>query len=118
MCIRDRGGGKYRVGKMDVTLPEDGNAAGEAVRIYVRPEDRHVEGDISQLQNRLRGRIARIDYLGTFCLAELQCEALGQPILISYSLNQLRDLEVREGCDVEIALRVDRVRVFPARMAG
>jgi hypothetical protein len=30
----------------------------------------------------------------------------------------LRDLEVREGCDVEIALRVDRVRVFPARMAG
>ncbi len=112
------GGGKYRVGKMDVTLPEDGNAAGEAVRIYVRPEDRHVEGDISQLQNRLRGRIARIDYLGTFCLAELQCEALGQPILISYSLNQLRDLEVREGCDVEIALRVDRVRVFPARMAG
>jgi iron(III) transport system ATP-binding protein len=109
------GGGRFRVGTVDLSLPEDGNAAGEPVRIYLRPEDRHVEGDISQLPNRLSGRIARIDYLGTFCLAELQCEALGQPVVISYSLNQMHDLGVREGGDVEIALRVDRVRVFPER---
>jgi iron(III) transport system ATP-binding protein len=109
------GGGRFRVGTVDLTLPEDGNAAGEPVRIYLRPEDRHVEGDISQLPNRLSGRIARIDYLGTFCLAELQCEALGQPVVISYSLNQMHDLGVREGGDVEIALRVDRVRVFAER---
>jgi iron(III) transport system ATP-binding protein len=83
------------------------------VRIYVRPEDRHVEGDIAQLPNRLRGRIARIDYLGTVCLAEIRCEALGQSMTISYSLNQLHDLDVREGAEVEIALRADRVRVFP-----
>jgi len=31
------------------------------------------------------------------CLAELRCEALGQPMTISYSLNQLHDLDVREG---------------------
>ncbi len=110
------GGDKYRVGSVDLTLPASdvnaGNAAGDAVRIYVRPEDRHVEGDIASLPNRLRGRIARIDYLGTFCLAELRSEALGQPMLISYSLNQLHDLGVREGVEVDIALRVDRVRVF------
>jgi hypothetical protein len=35
-------------------------------------------------------------------------------MLISYSLNQLHDLGVREGGEVEIALRVDRVRVFVA----
>ena len=108
------GSGRYRVGAIDLTLPNSsaGEVAGQPVRIYVRPEDRHVEGDIASLPNRLRGRIARIDYLGTFCLAELRSEALGQPILISYSLNQLHDLGVREGADVEIALRVDRVRVF------
>ncbi len=93
-------------------------AAGRSVRIYMRPEDRHVEGDIAALPNRLRGRIARIDYLGTFCLAELRCEALGQPMLISYSLNQLHDLGVREGGEVEIALRVDRVRVFADQAAA
>ena len=67
---------------------------------------------MQRCQTACAGRIARIDYLGTFCLAELRCEALGQPMLISYSLNQLHDLAVREGGEVEIALRVDRVRVF------
>jgi iron(III) transport system ATP-binding protein len=107
------GGGRFKVGSVELTLPADGNAAGDPVRIYLRPEDRHVEGDIAQLPNRLRGRIAHIDYLGTVCLAELRCEALGQPMTISYSLNQLHDLDVREGGEVEIALRTDRVRVFP-----
>ncbi|MEP6607150.1 MAG: putative 2-aminoethylphosphonate ABC transporter ATP-binding protein [Burkholderiaceae bacterium] len=108
------GAGNYRVGAVNLTLPDGaaGNVAGQMVRIYVRPEDRHVEGDIASMPNRLRGRIDRIDYLGTFCLAELRSEALGQPMLISYSLNQLHDLGVREGREVEIALRVDRVRVF------
>jgi len=107
------GGGRFKVGSVELTLPADGNAAGDPVRIYLRPEDRHVEGDIAHLPNRLRGRIARIDYLGTVCLAELRCEELGQPMTISYSLNQLHDLDVREGGEVEIALRTDRVRVFP-----
>jgi iron(III) transport system ATP-binding protein len=112
------GVGRYRVGETELSLPAGDHAAGSSVRIYVRPEDRHVEGDITALPNRLRGRIARIDYLGTFCLAELRCEALGQPILISYSLNQLHDLGVREGGEVDIALRTDRVRVFADRPAA
>jgi iron(III) transport system ATP-binding protein len=106
------GGGRYRVGSTELALAGDEHGSGQSVRIYVRPEDRHVEGDIARLPNRLRGRIARIDYLGTFCLAELRCDDLGQSMVISYSLNQLHDLQVREGVEVEIALRVDRVRVF------
>ncbi len=112
------GAGRYRVGSAELALTADEHPVGRNVRIYVRPEDRHVEGDIASLPNRLRGRIARIDYLGTFCLAELRCEALGQPMLISYSLNQLHDLAVREGGEVEIALRVDRVRVFADAVAA
>jgi iron(III) transport system ATP-binding protein len=112
------GAGRYLVGSAELALPADEHPVGRSVRIYVRPEDRHVEGDIASLPNRLRGRIGRIDYLGTFCLAELRCEALGQPMLISYSLNQLHDLDVCEGGEVEIALRVDRVRVFADAVAA
>ncbi len=112
------GEGRYRVGAAELSLPADHHPTGQNVRIYVRPEDRHVEGDVTALPNRLRGRIARIDYLGTFCLAELRCDAIGQPMLISYSLNQLHDLNVREGGEVEIALRVDRVRVFAEQATG
>ncbi len=106
------GGGRYRAGTVDLDLPADGIAAGAAVRIYLRPEDRHVEGDIAALPNRLTGKITGIDYLGTFCLAELACPGLGKPIQISYSLNQMHDLDVRVGAEIQIALRVDRVRVF------
>jgi iron(III) transport system ATP-binding protein len=112
------GAGRYRVGSAELQLPVDEHPAGRKVCMYMRPEDRHVEGDIAGLPNRLRGRIARIDYLGTFCLAELRCEAIGQPLVISYSLNQLHDLDVREGGEVEIALRVDRVRVFADQAAA
>ncbi len=109
------GQGRYRAGTVELDLPNDGFAAGEAVRIYLRPEDRHVEGDLASLPNCLSGTITAIDYLGTFCLAELSCPGLGQPMLISYSLNQMHDLDVRTGNEIQFALRVDRVRVFSER---
>ena len=112
------GNGRYRAGSVELDFPTGAAhaiAAGVAVRIYLRPEDRHVEGDIAALPNRISGKITAIDYLGTFCLAELSSPELGQPIMISYSLNQLHDLDVRTGNDVDIALRVDRVRVFSDR---
>ncbi len=36
-------------------------------------------------------------------------------MLISYSLNQMHDLDVRAGSEIQFALRVDRVRVFSER---
>jgi iron(III) transport system ATP-binding protein len=109
------GEGRYRVGEMDLQLPADGFAPGTEVRIFVRPEDRHVEGDLAALPNRLSGRISRIDYLGTFCLAEVGCESIGQSLMVAFSLNQLHDLGVREGGRLDFALRPDRVRVFAHR---
>jgi len=108
------GDGRYRVGEAELALRGDGFAPGEAVRIYLRPEDRHIEGDLTAMPNYLTGRVSRIDYLGTFCLAEIDCPALGQSVAISMSLNQLHDLGVREGEAFGFALRDERVRVFRA----
>ncbi len=107
------GGGRFRVGATEITLPAAQFASGAAVHIYMRPEDRHVEGDLSELPNRLSGLVRRIEYLGTVCHAEVQCAGLAQTVLISLSLNQLHDLNVREGEKLSFALRPDRVRVFP-----
>ncbi len=108
------GGGRFRVGATEISLPAAQFASGAEVHIYMRPEDRHVEGDLSALPNRLSGTVRRIEYLGTVCHAEVQCEGLAQTVLISLSLNQLHDLKVREGAQLAFALRPDRVRVFPA----
>ncbi len=108
------GDGNFRVGGTEISLPAARFARGEAVHIYMRPEDRHVEGDLSAMPNRLSGMVRRIEYLGTVCHAEVQCAGLAQTVLISLSLNQLHDLDVREGAELVFALRPDRVCVFPA----
>jgi iron(III) transport system ATP-binding protein len=108
------GQGRYRVGEVELDLGVDGFRAGDAVRIFLRPEDRHVEGDLAAMPNHLSGPVGHIDYLGTFCLAEVECSGLGKPMVVSLSLNQLNDLRVREGAPLAFALRLDRVRIFPA----
>jgi iron(III) transport system ATP-binding protein len=106
------GGGRYRVGHTEVATAASAIAAGRQVKLYLRPEDRHVEGEAAQGAGSVEGRVGHVDFLGTFCLAEVHAEALGQPVLLYYSLNQLHDLGVREGARVRFALRGERARVF------
>jgi iron(III) transport system ATP-binding protein len=108
------GQGRYRIGQVELQTQAAGVAAGCRVTLYLRPEDRHVEGDAAHSAGALRGRVQRIDFLGTFCLAEVHAAALGQPVTLYYSLNQLHDLAIREGAEVSFALRGERARVFSA----
>jgi iron(III) transport system ATP-binding protein len=39
-------------------------------------------------------------------------ELEGQPLSVYFSLNQMRDLGIREGSELSLALRADRIRVF------
>jgi iron(III) transport system ATP-binding protein len=106
------GHGRYRVGQVELQTQVNGMDPGRRVTLYLRPEDRHVEGDAACGASALRGRVNRIDFLGTFCLAEVHAAALGQPVTLYYSLNQLHDLAIRAGAEVSFALRGERARVF------
>ncbi len=109
LCL---GGGRYRIGEAVLQTASNGVAIGRRVRLYLRPEDRYVEDDRACGDQALQGRVGKVDFLGTFCLAEVQGSALGQPVLVYYSLNQMHDLNVREGAEVRFALRGERARVF------
>ena len=109
------GQGRFRVGRLD--LQGAGHcgrhAAGQSVRVYLRPEDRATEGALEGATNRVWGEVRHVEFLGGSCLAEMRIDELeGQPLLISFSLNQLHDLGVRVGARIELALRSDRIRVF------
>ena len=83
------------------------------MRLYLRPEDRVVDTPLNGQANQISGRIAKIEYLGGHCLAEMQVPELeGQPLSVYFSLNQMRDLGIREGSELRFALRADRIRVF------
>ncbi len=111
------GGGRYRVGNVEVSTGVNGSVAGAAVRLYLRPEDRILAdaGPVASMPNALSGLVRNVDFLGTYCLASLDVDGFdGQRMLVYFSLNQTHELGVKEGARVAFALRGDRVRVFAA----
>ena len=103
------GAGRYQVGRLALAGSHNGSPeAGKRVRLYLRPEDWILQSD-----SLLCGRIDKIEFYGGHCLAELAIEELdGQRLSIGISLNQLNDLEIREGGELRFTLRADRIRVF------
>ena len=109
------GAGRYQAGRLAISAINGAtpHAAGTRVRLYLRPEDRVVEGSLEGESNRLSGQIAKVEFLGGHCLAEIQVPELeGQPLSVFFSLNQVRELGIREGGELKLALRPDRIRVF------
>jgi iron(III) transport system ATP-binding protein len=65
------------------------------------------------LPNALRGHVRHVDFLGTYCLANVEVDGFdGQRMLVYFSLNQALELNLREGAELPFALRGDRVRIF------
>ncbi len=109
--------GTLRCGPLSLPAPP-GIAPGSAVTLYVRPEDRIVEGLNGDHPHQCVGIVRHIEFLGGYCIADIEVEGLGERALqIQLSLNQLQDLKVREGETLRFALRVERMRVFPAATA-
>jgi iron(III) transport system ATP-binding protein len=109
------GAGRYQAGRLALSAVNGAkpHAAGTRVRLYLRPEDRVVEGSLAGESNQVCGQIAKVEFLGGHCLAELQVPELeGQPLSVFFSLNQMRELGIREGSELKLALRPDRIRVF------
>ena len=114
VCV---GGGRYRVGDVELVTRADSMATGAAVRLYLRPEDRVLAdaGPVDALPNALNGLVRHVDFLGTYCLASFDVDGFdGQRMLIYFSLNQALELGLKEGVRMPFALRGERVRVFAA----
>ena len=114
------GGNLFRVGEMDLQCDacDSGFEPGEAVSLYLRPEDRMVENLAHDTPNRLSALVSKVEFLGGLCIAEVTADALhGQSLGLHFSLNQLHDLDIREGNRIDIALRANRIRAFCSRTA-
>jgi len=115
------GGNRFRVGEIDLQCDacEAMFTSGEAVNLYLRPEDRVAEHLQMDTPNRLRVRITKVEFLGGLCIAEVTADALhGQTLGLNFSLNQLHDLDIREGNHLDIALRANRIRAFAPTKAA
>jgi iron(III) transport system ATP-binding protein len=112
------GNQRFKVGGMELQCDACDGAfePGEAVNLYLRPEDRAVEHLGDDTANRLQALVTKVEFLGGLCIAEVTADALhGQTLGLHFSLNQLHDLDIREGNTIDIALRANRIRAFSAR---
>jgi iron(III) transport system ATP-binding protein len=117
---RALGGNRFCVGDMELQCEacDSGFKPGEAVNLYLRPEDRVAEHLRPDTPNRFSALVTKVEFLGGLCIAEVTAEALhGQTLGLHFSLNQLHDLDIREGNRIDIALRANRIRAFCARTA-
>ena len=84
---------------------------GSQVTLYLRPEDRIVEGLGPEHPHQCDGVVRRIDFLGGYLLLEVEVAGMA-PLVLQVSLNQMHELGVREGAPIRFALRPERLRVF------
>jgi iron(III) transport system ATP-binding protein len=96
-------------------LPQDGLAPGKDVRLCIRPEDVAVRNLPADVPNRVPTEVADLDFVGSFCRANLKVRTNPQVALTAdFSSNLIRDLGVRTGSQLDVALPPDRLRVFAA----
>jgi len=103
-----------RVGTIDLACPDASRfRTGAAVRIGLRPEEVRVRNMDHTTPNRLTTKVAMLDFLGPFCRAHLKPDiAPDVTILADFSLNLMRDLAVRQGQTLTIALPSESLRIF------
>jgi iron(III) transport system ATP-binding protein len=106
--------GSVRLGQLDLTCGLDlSPGPGHPVTLAIRPEDVVVRNVVPGAPNSVEVQVSDIEFLGSFCRVGL---ALGDdtPALVAdFSINVVRDLEIRQGQTLRISLPPDRIRVFP-----
>lgn len=88
---------------------------GARVRLGLRPEEVRIRGVSADAPNALAVSVDPLDFLGPFCRATLHpVAAPGLAIQADLSANAVRDLGIREGQALTVALPPELLRVFDA----
>ncbi|RJF98061.1 putative 2-aminoethylphosphonate ABC transporter ATP-binding protein [Noviherbaspirillum saxi] len=114
------GGGRFRLGRMDFHCGSDAHVpAGQAVKIYLRPEDlvaRKVDG---AMPCHMHAQIQKIEFLGAHSYLTMALDgAESQPVVTSIPLSQLEEYGFTVGSRTAIDIVPDRARVFEAPTAA
>lgn len=107
--------GRLRIGATDFTgngLAGNGQA-GEAVTVYLRPEDVLARPIAPGEPNVFDATIAQIEFLGSYCLVTVGGPALAEHRLdVVLSLNFLAEQQLQVGSRLPLKLLPERLRVF------
>ena len=108
--------GKVKVADITFDCPaQDGLAPSQKVNLCIRPEDVAVRNLAADIANRVPIEVVDLDFVGAFCRAMLKVRSAPDVTLTAdFSSNLIRDLGVKLGSELDVALPSDRLRVFAA----
>ncbi len=108
-------GNSFKCGGLTFQIPQKQRFnKGDKVKLYLRPEDTIIEPSLIDANNNCTGKIKHIEFFGNNCIAELSVDHLSnQSIQLQLSVNQMYDLQVKQGETLTFTVRPERIMVFP-----
>ena len=108
------GSGRVHIGKLELACSGLGaRAEGSRIKLGLRPEEVRIRGIEPGAVNAIPVTVKLLDFLGSFCRATLLPDAAPETAILSdFSANAMRDLGIREGQALTVALPPDLLRVF------
>jgi iron(III) transport system ATP-binding protein len=112
---------KVKIGDIDiqVNVKAAGFKSGDEVTISIRPEDVLVRDVTGKSENSNAMEIVDIEFLGSFCRANLISENLhgehGEPLVADFSINLMRDIDLSKGSKLQVSLPSKRLQLFPRK---
>jgi len=109
------GDGRFRVGKLVLNGAPGAPAVapGTRVRLYLRPEDVVINGDMGGPGNAAHAKVTKVEFLGAFCHVTVAIAgAEEQPLLINISRHSIDEMSLVEGSALHVALPADCMRLL------
>jgi iron(III) transport system ATP-binding protein len=106
------GTNRVHFGGMHFDCRHQGEAGSEVV-IYLRPEDVLAQPIAPDDANVFDARIDKIEFLGSYCLVQVQADALpGRALIVTLSLNFLTERQLEVGMRLPLRLLPERMHMF------
>lgn len=102
-----------KIGEVALNCSTDGMTPGTTVTVAIRPEDINAQDITEGDDNVVDTEIRRIEFLGSFCRAELTATAFGDEIIqVDFSINLVRRMDVQVGSTIPVRFPGQFLRLY------
>ena len=103
--------GRCRIGDASLAIARADLPAGTTVKLYLRPEDIALSTNGATAPNTLSAKVAKIEFLGAFCMVGVHLDAAGAPLLV-VNLPRHAATGLATGAEISVCLPPAALRVL------
>jgi iron(III) transport system ATP-binding protein len=106
-------GGRCRVGRVSLTIARGDLPSGTTVKLYLRPEDIALSVNGASATNTLAARVAKIEFLGAFCMVGVALDTPdAQQLVVNLPRQVVTATQLAPGAAVSVSLPPQALRIL------